>query len=188
MRSSVCSSLLCIRESPSECFTAIWSVVVKQFECSIVTKILEGIAWRGTIRFLTLQCLIISKIQRSWRQFYDVTTIGSFQTGQETTICRRLQGPSQFPTPLDSQLILRIYTSMNGLGGGAKTEFAPGAGSHRYATAHSHKQRRSQRGGWRGSSPLLSHRNIDVYFFNFSPTLKSRWGALQNTLRQYHKA
>ena len=37
---------------------------------------------------------------------------------------------------------------------------------------------------WRGSStPPLSHHNINVYFFNFSATLKSRWGALQNNLR-----
>jgi len=40
-----------------------------------------------------------------------------------------LQGPSQLSTPLYSQLILRIYDAMNGLGGGgAKTEFAPGRG------------------------------------------------------------
>jgi len=37
-----------------ECITAIWSVVMKQFECSIVTKMLEGIPSRETIRFLTL--------------------------------------------------------------------------------------------------------------------------------------
>jgi len=47
---------------------------------------------------------------------------------RETTICRRLQGPSQLSTPLYSQLILRIYAAMNGLGGGAKTEFVPGRG------------------------------------------------------------
>jgi len=38
-----------------ECITAIWSVVIKQFECSIVTKISEGIATRETIRFLSLR-------------------------------------------------------------------------------------------------------------------------------------
>jgi len=38
----------------------------------------------------------------------------------------RQQGPSQLSTPLCSQLILRIHAAMNGLGGGAKTEFAPG--------------------------------------------------------------
>ena len=34
-----------------EYITAIWSVVIRQFECSIVTKISEGIASRETIRF-----------------------------------------------------------------------------------------------------------------------------------------
>jgi len=38
-----------------ECITAIWSVVIKHFECSVVTKISEGIASRETIRFLTLR-------------------------------------------------------------------------------------------------------------------------------------
>ena len=78
---------------------------------------------------------MISKIQRSRRQFCDVTITGSFQTGLETNIYRRLQCPSQLSTPLYSQLILRIYAAMNVLGGVAKTEFAPGAGNHRYATA-----------------------------------------------------
>jgi len=109
-------------------FYVIWSGVVKQFECSIVTKILEGIASRETIRFLTLRYLMISKIQRSWREVCDITTIGRFQTGLETTTCRRLPVPNQLSTPLYSQLILRIYTAMNGLGGVAKTEFAPGRG------------------------------------------------------------
>jgi len=40
-----------------------------------------------------------------------------------------------------------------------------------------YRQRRS-RGGLKGFKPPLSHHNIDVYFFNISPTLKSRWGAL----------
>ena len=71
---------------------------------------------------------MISKLQRSWRQLCDVTITVSFQTGLEKTICRRLQGPSQFSTPFHSQLILRIYAAMNGLGGGAKTEFAPWRG------------------------------------------------------------
>jgi len=38
----------------------------------------------------------------------------------------RLQGPSQLSTSLYSHLMLRIYAAMNGLGGGAKTDFAPG--------------------------------------------------------------
>jgi len=78
---------------------------------------------------------MISKIQRSRRQLCDVTITESFQTGLETNIYRRLQCPSQLSTPLYSQLILRIYAAMNVLGGVAKTEFAPGAGNHRYATA-----------------------------------------------------
>jgi len=78
---------------------------------------------------------MISKIQRSRRQFCDVTITGSFQTGLETTLCRRLQGLSQLSTPLSSQLILCIYAAMNGLGGGAKTEFAPGRGNPKYDTA-----------------------------------------------------
>jgi len=71
---------------------------------------------------------MVSKIQRSRRQFCDVTITGNFQTGLETNVCRRLQGPSQLSTPLYSQLILRISAAMNGLGGGVKTEFAPGRG------------------------------------------------------------
>jgi len=39
-----------------------------------------------------------------------------------------MHGPSQLSTPLYSQLIFRIYAAMNGLGGGAKTEFFPGPG------------------------------------------------------------
>jgi len=71
---------------------------------------------------------MISKMQRSRRQFCDVTITGSFQTGLETSICRRLHASSQLSTPLYSQLILRICAAMNGLGGGVKTEFAPGRG------------------------------------------------------------
>jgi len=59
-----------------------------------------------------------------------------FSDGLEITICRRLQSLSQLSTPLYSQLILRIYAAMNGLGGSAKTEVAPGAGNPRYATGY----------------------------------------------------
>jgi len=45
-----------------------------------------------------------------------------------------LQGPSQLSTPLYSQLILRIYTAMNGLGGAPKLSLLPGAGNPKYAT------------------------------------------------------
>jgi len=38
-------------------------------------------ASRETIRFLTLQQLKISKIQRCWRQMRDVTVIWNFQVG-----------------------------------------------------------------------------------------------------------
>jgi len=37
-------------------------------------------------------------------------------------------GPESAFDALLSQLILRIYAAMNRLGGGAKTEFAPGCG------------------------------------------------------------
>jgi len=37
-------------------------------------------------------------------------------------------GPESAFDALYSQLILRISAAMNGLGGGAKTEFAPGCG------------------------------------------------------------
>jgi len=104
-----------------ECIAAVWSVVIKQFECSIVTKISEGIASQKTIRFITLRQLTVSKIQRSLLQLCDVTITGSFQTSLEINICRRLQGPSQLSTPLYSQYILCIYAAMKGLGGGAKT-------------------------------------------------------------------
>jgi len=99
-------------------------VVIEQFECLIVSKISEGIAPRETIRFLTLR--LISNVQRSWRHFCDVTITGSFQTGRETNICRQLQGLSQLSTFLYSQIILRFYAAINGLGGDAKTEFASG--------------------------------------------------------------
>ena len=39
-----------------------------------------------------------------------------------------IAGPSQLWMPLYSQLILRINAAMNGMGGGANTEFAPGRG------------------------------------------------------------
>ena len=40
-----------------------------------------------------------------------------------------MQGPSQLPTPLDSQLILRMYAATNGLGEDAQTaDFVPGRG------------------------------------------------------------
>jgi len=46
-----------------------------------------------------------------------------------------LQGLSQLLTPLYSQHILRIYSAMNGLGGGApKLSLPPGAGNPRYVT------------------------------------------------------
>jgi len=38
-----------------------------------------------------------------------------------------IAGPSQLSTPLYSKLLLRIYAAMNGLGGGAKIEFAFGS-------------------------------------------------------------
>jgi len=73
---------------------------------------------------------MISKIQKSWRQFCDITITRSFQTGLETTTvyagdCR---ARVELSMPLYSQLILRIYAAMNGQGGGGKTEFAPGRG------------------------------------------------------------
>ena len=78
---------------------------------------------------------MIYRIQRSWRQFCDVTVTGSFQTDLEIIICRWLQSPSQLTTPLYSQLILRIYAAMNRLGGGAKMSLPPGAANPWYATA-----------------------------------------------------
>jgi len=38
-----------------ECITTIWSVVIKQFKYSIVTKISEEIAPHETIKFLALR-------------------------------------------------------------------------------------------------------------------------------------
>jgi len=51
-------------------------------------KFKVGIASRETIRFLTLRQLMVSKIQRSWRQMRDFTVICNFQAGIETTKCR----------------------------------------------------------------------------------------------------
>jgi len=45
-----------------------------------------------------------------------------------------IAGPESDFDPLCSQLILHIYTAMNGLGGGAKLSLPPGAGNPRYAT------------------------------------------------------
>jgi len=62
--------------------------------------------------------------------------------------------------------------------------------NQRIAVKFIHPQPKAQPGGgWRGLSPPLSDQNIDVYFLSFSPTLycKSRSGALQNVLWQYHR-
>ena len=53
-----------------------------------------------------------------------------------------------------------------------------------------HMQRHSQGGGLKElKPPPPNDQNIDVYFLRFSPTLycKSRSGALQNALWQYHR-
>ena len=50
------------------------------------------------------------------------------------------------------------------------------------------RQRRSQEGCWRGSSTPLRDQNIYGYFLVFTNiVLKSRSGALQNVLWQYHR-
>jgi len=88
-------------------------------------------ASRETIRFLTLRLLMICKIQRSWRQFRDVTVIWSFQTGLDTFV----RGPCQFSTPLFPLLTtLSIYAATEGLGGAPKLILSPGAGNSRYVT------------------------------------------------------
>jgi len=75
-----------------------------------------------------------------WKNPANAIYIATTTTNIKVVVCRilevcaftdatiRLQGPSQLSTPLYSQLILRIYAAMNGLGGDAKTEFAPGRG------------------------------------------------------------
>ena len=108
-----------------ECITASWSVVLKQFECSIVTKILQEIASRETIRLLTLRYLMISKIQRSWRQFCDVTITGSFQMGLETNCRARISFRRPF---IPNSFFASMLPWRAGLVGGAKTELAPGRG------------------------------------------------------------
>jgi len=42
--------------------------------------------------------------------------------------------PESGSTPLYSYITLRTYDVMNGLGGGAQTDFVPGRGKPRYAT------------------------------------------------------
>jgi len=64
---------------------------------------------------------MMAKIQRSWRQFRDVTVTWSSQADLETTICGARVSFAW--TPLYIQLILRIYAAT---GGGVKTDFAPG--------------------------------------------------------------
>ena len=64
-----------------EFITAICKVTIQQFDRYRNFK-----ASCETVRFLTLRYLIISKIQRSWRQFRDTTVIWSCQTSLETTI------------------------------------------------------------------------------------------------------
>jgi len=66
---------------------------------------------------------MISKIQRPWRQFRDVTVICSFQTNPKSTICGAWDS---FRRPVISTL--RIFAATNGLGGGARTDFVPWRG------------------------------------------------------------
>jgi len=74
------------------------------------------------IRFLTLRYLMISKLQRSWRQLCGVTITVSFQTGLETPTCRRLQGPSQLSTPfIPNSFFASLLPWTGWVGGGAKT-------------------------------------------------------------------
>ena len=58
------------------------------------------------------------------------------------------------------------------------------------ASRHGVWTQRRRQGGAKGlKPPPLSDQNIDVHFLSFSPTLycKSRSGALQNVLWQYHR-
>jgi len=64
---------------------------------------------------------MISKIQKSCRQFREVTVIWNFHPGLETNIC---WARVSFRRPLT----LSIYAATSGLGGGAKTDFVPGRG------------------------------------------------------------
>ena len=62
-------------------------------------------------------------------------------------------------------------------------------GSSLVGNQYSHWAKAQPGGELKGLSPPLSDQNIDVYFLSFSPSLycKSRSGALQNVLWQYHK-
>jgi len=90
---------------------------------------------------------MISKIQKSWRQLCDVTITGGFQAGLETTICRRMQGPSQLSTPFYSYSFFTSTLPWTGWVGAPKLSLPPGAGNPRYATGwitllwlhHNHK-------------------------------------------------
>jgi len=79
--------------------------------------------------------VMLSKNQRSWCQFCEVTVIWRAQIGLQTTACGRLRVPSQLSTPLYSQFTLLIYAVINGLVGGPKVILSPGTGNPSYATA-----------------------------------------------------
>ena len=88
------------------------------------------IALRETIRFFTNILASWQNILASWILWRHNHM--KFWDGYRNNYMR---GPSQLSTPHYSQLTLRIYAAKNGLGGGAKTDFALGAGKPSYATA-----------------------------------------------------
>jgi len=97
-----------------------------------VTKISEGIASCETIRFLTLRQLMISRIQRSWRQFRDVTITGSFQTSLETNICRAWVS---FLRPFIPNLFFASMLPWTCWVAASKLGLPPGVGNPRYASS-----------------------------------------------------
>jgi len=64
-----------------ECITGVGNGANQQAECSIVS---EDNFTRSDWILQTLRQLMISKIQRSWRHFSDVTVIRSCRAGLET--------------------------------------------------------------------------------------------------------
>jgi len=74
---------------------------------------------------------MISKIKRSWHQFYDLAVIWSFQTHLETIICGT-QVSFRRPFTLNSPFLSKLpRTDWVGV---PKLNLSPGAGNPRYAT------------------------------------------------------
>jgi len=92
-------------------------------------KFQNGDSFTRNDQILNSMKLMISKIQRSWRQFCDVTFIWSFQTGLETTI---FEAQVNFRHPFAPNSLFAFMLPRTGWVGAPKPTLSPGAGNPRY--------------------------------------------------------